>query len=747
GADRVLAWAGAARGGLSALLPELVDAPTTAETTRLQLYEAVAHVIEQAGRVRPLVLIIEDLHWADRSTRQLLSFLVRALVDAPVMIIMTYRKDELTRRHPVRSFLAEIGRLPQVRRMDLPRLTRDETSELLTSLLGRHPEQAMVDLIAQRSEGVPYFVEELVRASLDRLDSLPDSLRDALGLRIQALSEDAQAVLRIAAIGGQRVDHVVLEAVAGETDARDIDLDAALREAIDAQVLRADERGYAFSHALLQETINEDVLPGQRARLHAHYATVLERLTGLPERVRVTEIATHWFEAHDQNLAFRWANRAAGSDDLAPHEALLMTERVLELWDRVEDPEAIAGPRAAVLHRAAERARAAVEPERALALVKQALAESDPADRAGRARRLILQARLLTTLVRPGSVTAAREALSLVPPEPSELRGAALNRLAMDLMLERGEVIEGITVARELIDVGRRTGSAELESNGRNSLGSMMVAIGDEANGLAELRRAEPLARNSPATLVRYYINMSDAEYWAGRFADAVATARAGMKETGRLGLERTLGAMMAGNAAGPLLALGDWPEAARLIDQALRLDPPAKHRIHLRLLRGWLVLWSGDTDAAEQLLTEHRSLIAADFPSPQYAAMAFGLELWLGIWADDPERVWHSVGHVLRNWDRMHAAMVFEPLATGARAARQLDGGEGERVRLIRDHLDRTRPVTMRRHWAPLIEAELAGTVDAWRRAWTAAATAGGQAVIRPYAGLRLARTLLERR
>ncbi|MFC7619683.1 AAA family ATPase [Microlunatus sp. GCM10028923] len=747
GADRVLAWAGASRGGLSALLPDLVATPVAPETLRLQLYEAVAHVIEQASRVRPLVLIIEDLHWADQSTRQLLGFLTRALVDAPVLMIMTFRRDELTRRHPVRTFLAEIGRLPQVRRIELPRLNRDEVAELLINLIGRDPDQAMIDLILQRSEGVPYFIEELVRSSQDGRDCLPDSLRDALELRIQALSDETQAVLRIAAIGGIRVDHALLEGVvrvSGRTTAAE--LDDALREATDAQLLRTDETGYVFSHALLQETISEDVLPGQRARLHANYATVLEAMTELPERIRLTEIARHWFGAHDQKLAFSWALRAARTDDVAAHESLLMYDRVLELWDQVAEPEAIAGARTSVLQAAAEQALAAVEPERALALINESLAESAADDHEGTAARLMIKARLLATVIRPGSVAAARQAMALVPAEPpTPLRAEVLNRLAMDLMLEQGDRTEGLAVARELIDLSRRLELPVLESHGHNTVGCLLVAAGEEEAGLAELALAEPLARGDASTMIRYYINGSDTEYWSGRYRAAAATARAGMDAALGLGLDRTMGAMLAGNAAWPLIALGNWAEAGRVVDAALRLVPPAKHRTHLRMIRGWLTLWSGDVAAAEQVLAEFRSMITEDLTSPQYGMLALGLELWLGRWTDDPERAWRATGQVLRNWDRLHGAMVFEPLAVAAWAARLLDGGSGERVEVVRDRLRHSLPMTIRGYWEPVIEAELEGTVETWRRAWTATAASSAPVVIRPYVGLQLARVLAD--
>ena len=135
------------------------------DLVRLQLFEAVARLLEHASSRTPLVLVIEDIHWADESTRHLLRFLARALTDASVLLIATYRTDELTRRHPLRPFLAEIVRLPGTSRIEVTGLDRDEVGQLLTGLLGHEPSPAVVNLVHRRSEGVPYFVEELAQSA------------------------------------------------------------------------------------------------------------------------------------------------------------------------------------------------------------------------------------------------------------------------------------------------------------------------------------------------------------------------------------------------------------------------------------------------------------------------------------------------------------------------------------------------------------------------------------------------------
>ena len=346
-------------------------------------------------------MVLEDIHWADESTRHLLRFGARALTDAPVMILASYRTDELTRRHPLRPFLAEIGRLPGAVRVDVPSLDRAEVAELLTRLMDRPPTNAVIDTVFRRSEGIPYFVEELTRSAARGCIDMPDTLRDALNVRVQNLSAEAQQVVELAAVAGNRVEHELLAAAAGGAT---VELDHGLREAIDAAVLTADETGYGFRHALLREVVHDDLLPGQHARLHATFAALLEEHPELVDPgTAPLEIAHHWSAAHEVTKAFQWSITAARSGAAAYHEALKMYERALELWDRVDDPVAIAGSRASVLKQAANAASNAGEEERALALVNASLAEAGPDTTAEeRITALMLKGSLLSGLLRPG---------------------------------------------------------------------------------------------------------------------------------------------------------------------------------------------------------------------------------------------------------------------------------------------------------------------------------------------------------
>jgi ATP/maltotriose-dependent transcriptional regulator MalT len=752
GRDQILEWVGTGRHALGALLPDLGTPPRESDDTiRLQLYEAVTMLLERVSENGPLVVIMEDIHWADESTRHVLRFLARALTDAPVMIVTTYRSDELTRRHPLRPLLAEVGRLPGTVRVDVPNLERAEVAELLTQLMERPPSNVIIDLVYRRSEGVPYFVEELTRSAARGCIDMPDTLRDALNVRVLSLSDRTQQTLQLAAVAGTRIDH---ELLAAATDASDGELESQLREAIDAAVLTADETGYAFRHALLREVIHDDLLPGQHARLHARFAKILE---GHPELMSAesaapSEIAHHWNAAHEVNKAFRWALTAAESGSAAFHEALKLYERALELWDQVNDPESLAGPHTSLLMRAAYAAEDAGEMERALALVNAALDELDAQDRAReRIEALIMQARTKFTLMDAGGVEALHEALRILPQDAdAKLRARVLEMLARRTMLS-GDIDRGIEYSRQAVEAATLANSDSVTVNAWVTLGTSLAAAGQEDEGLAAFERVSHLARSgSTRTLLRYYINYSDALNHVGRYEDAASQATSGVDIARELGLERSFGAMLAGNAAEPLLALGQWARASAMIERALELDPPAPHHAHLRLLQAWLHVWRGQLDEADAVLIEFRPLITEKQLAPQYNSQAIRSDAEHALALGDHERAWSDVSVFFDHWERYERTQCYPVLAVGAAAARVLDQRESTERRLaqVRDLFDhRAASVRIRTFWEPVIIAELDDTAEAWRSAWDQLATQQAPAHLRPYAGLRLGQHLVNAR
>ena len=206
---------GAGRVELARLLPDLGPSSVVVESEvgRGRLFEAIARLLEHAAAERPLVVVLEDLHWADASTRELVSFLVRTLDDARVLLAVTYRADEMHRRHPLRPLLAELERHPRVSTLSVGRLDAAQVEVLLESLRADHPSRAVVADVVERSGGVPFYVEELATRTPGQ--PLPDTLRDLLLVRVEALSPAAQQVLAAAAVGGARVAHADIVHVSG----------------------------------------------------------------------------------------------------------------------------------------------------------------------------------------------------------------------------------------------------------------------------------------------------------------------------------------------------------------------------------------------------------------------------------------------------------------------------------------------------------------------------------------------------
>ena len=241
------------------------------------------------------MLVVEDLHWADQSTRDLLAFLVRNLRRERVLLVVTYRNDEPGQQR-LGPYLAELDRGGPVQRLELPRLDRAQTAAQLVGILGAAPAAELVERVFARSEGNPFFTEELLAAVRAGSGELPATLRDLLRGRVQALPEPAQQVLGVVAVAGRQVPHRLLATVAGLDDETLVE---ALRAAVASQLLvtTPGEDGYDVRHALLREVIDADLLPGERARLHAAYARALTEQPELAVRspaVTAAELAVHW---------------------------------------------------------------------------------------------------------------------------------------------------------------------------------------------------------------------------------------------------------------------------------------------------------------------------------------------------------------------------------------------------------------------------------------------------------------------
>jgi DNA-binding CsgD family transcriptional regulator len=637
------AVAGPARAELGRLLPDLVwggeaaadavGATGAGQAGQGRLFALLLGVVERLAARAPLLWVLEDLHWADRSTRDLLAFLVRNLRRERLLVVVTYRSDELDRRHPLRGLLGELGRNRRVVRLELPRFNSAEVAEQLAGLLGDQPPTGLLDDIYARSEGNPFFAEELVLAG-EGADprALPPSLREVLLTRLVRLGDRTQQLLRVTAAAGPGATQPLLAAVAGLDDQQLLE---GLREAVDQQLLKPEPGGgdgYLFRHALLAEAVYSELLAGERVRLHTALAGALEAglEAGDAPASRAARLAHHWAAAGNQPRALAASVQAATAAEgvYAFAEAQLQLERVLALWDRVPDVEACAGmDRVGLLSRCAEAAYAAGNPAHAAELVRQALGLVDEARQPQRAGLLHEQlAHYLRRLRDPAALGEQQQAVRLVPPAPSTERARVLGSLAQYLlMVDRFAEVRG--PAEDAIAIARQVDAVAEEATAHAALGDALISLGEADAGLAELAAAVRLATQAGEVIVvlRALVSRSDGLNAAGRPEEAVKVALEGIGEARRLGLARSYGPLLAYTATEGLLALGRWDQAEQVSREGLETSPSGPAHIALPLWRAALELGLGDLDAAQARLQAVRHLFPAPIREAQNAGPLFG--------------------------------------------------------------------------------------------------------------------------
>lgn len=725
GAHTVAGWAGAGAGALTRLIPELAQDDTATDPGRGRLFEVVTLLLERAAAEQPLVVVIEDLQWADGSTRDLLRFAIRALADARLLLVLTYRTDEMSRTHPLRPFLAELDRLRTVRRVIVPRLQESEVAEQVTGIWGRPVDDDVVDRVYRRSEGLPFFVEELAGAEYDGAHAgLPDSLRDLLLVRIELLSEQTQQLLRLIAVG--QTGWIAHAQLAAASDLSASDLDESLREAVSANVLKVEGDGYAFRHALLCEAVQDDTLPGEHARLHLRFAAALAAHAEPASAASAMQRAYHLFAANDHTAAFRAyldaADRAA--ETYAYPEAQFALERVLELWDRTPDAQSVAGcDRAALLARASSMAKHAGELDRALALGEAATKEfGEDADLFVRTDLVLQRYRILSDLGRPLPESQLQDALAALPADGAPaLRARLLSVLAARRLMD-GDFDGSQAAATEAIEVADSIDAYDVRLKALTLIGSAQVNAGAVEDGLETLERAREVRSASPGARLSYHVNASDALCLVGRYHEAARIAKAGIDDAREIGRARTLGAIILGNAAEPLLALGRWETAERLIKRGLELDPPARHRWQLTSLRVAQLLWQGQVDEAVRAFHDLRHVAANPDVDPQYSIPAARIGAEIQLARDDAAAAWAGVVECL---DATHRIRGYDLplLATGARALavlRRTGGDHSDAEARVYAELDRIGDWGPASSWRALVDAELATSdpVSAWQRA-----------------------------
>ena len=640
---------------LARWFPELGEAGD-AEGGKHRLYEEVLTLVERVAADQPLVVTIEDLHWADAAARELLGFLARNLTQAGVLLVITYRPPE-TGDGRLGPLLSELARRPRTTALRLDRLDRQGVGRQLAAILGAEPDAAAVRRVHERSDGNPLFVEALARAG----ERTPDSLRDLLLHGPRSLPGPARELLRVASVAGGRVGHRLLAQVAGQGGTG---LDVLLRELVDRSLLVTAGDGYDFRHALIRQAVYEDLLPGERARLHARYAEAL-RDSGAH-----ADLAAHAYAAGDRGLALSAAYLAAGQarSSYAYEEQVRMLDQVLELWD----PEARLGvDRIDVLTGAAEACMLSGDYARGVEYATAGLAAVDERREPERAAQLLEHRGRLRHRLEATGVLDWERALELLPAVPDSVqRGRLLGVLAMGLLPEVNRAREPF---EEALRIGRRTGDATVTVRGLLGVGSMTRDLGMLAQGrtLAERLDGHDLLMTVPMYEATLHTKAGDQHR-------AIEAATGGIRHARRYGLARSRGAELARFAGHSLILAGRWDEAAAVLEESLQEDPPPLPRQALRALDGYLALLRGDRARAAAAAADVEHTGNGLFPRYQLLCL-------LAVAQGNHERADLLLDRALADpaLTRIYSSDARPVLVAGALAQRaRLAHGDGEELR-----------------------------------------------------------------
>ncbi len=610
---------------------------------RTAFFEVVLGVAERIAAAATVVLVLEDIHWADRSTRDLLGFLLANTIEDRILVVASYREDALTAGHPLLPVLGELRRR-RVPFLELEPFDHAELTELARAILGTEPDPELLAGVCSRSDGNPFFAEELLAAArLGRTPELTPTVRHILQGRLTSLSGPARRVAGVVATATGPVSHDLLEAVSPSPD-----LVAALRECVDAGVLVVDlSSGYGFRHSLVREVVDGDLLPGEAARIHAAFGAALDRQPGLGgEGVREAR-AHHWFGAGDRPRALAAALDAARAADGAHGhaEAHRFWTRALELWDHVPDAATRTGldrrvlveRAAAAAHRAGDHGRAAGLLEReAAAAFGDTPAPGDPGSKPllheamGRYRWAAGDT--------AGALAAYEHAVHLLAGRDCAEAVTVLAAHA-EALLQAGRYRQSRRQAESALGVARRLGLPGEEATVLGTLGFDLAFLGEPSSGVAALEEAVAVAgrAGSPDQLGRAYLKL--AELLAGplnRLAAAARVTEEGARRMAELGLGRSYGAGLAAVAATTMFRLGRWREAGPVLAAALALRPTGAAAIEVHLARARLAAGQGDLGTAlADVETVQRRWTRAT--APRYQAPLLTLHAGLALWQGRP--------------------------------------------------------------------------------------------------------------
>ena len=581
----------------------LLDPETPRSREALHVLDDLTAVVLEAAAAGPMLLVLEDMHWADRSTQDFAATLSRT-ARGRLLLVLTFRTDELHRRHPFRTTVAEISRTFGSRRIDLGGLDRDDIAGIVAARRVGPPDPSLVGSVLARSEGNPLYAEELLAVNHV---GVPGHLSDLLLARIDALDDGPRALLRLASVNGTRLDTDTLADLAGLDQTQ---MEAYLREALDANVLRQNGESLEFRHPLLREAAYDDLMPDERSRTHGRLAEILqarvdsERDPGLST---LSRLAFHWDAAHDLPRTLSASVRAGlVAKRLGAAEALTQLERALSSWDKAPNAEAVAGrTQVEIVVLLGESAAAQGDVERWHTLVRTAV------DMLGPGTDPLLASRVYSALAfccfhnedTIGAEEAIRLAVEYAGDSPTEELARALGAQS-EFHNRHGHSVESVDAAERAADAAMRAGCVEPRVDALMVRSLSLGHLGHIGEALAGLEQAVLVARTAGlvgnALDTTMYLAM---EYMdAGHLDRGLSIASEGFEE----GLARGLPMQAALCGDAMLMALlwrGRLDEAEQRLEELRELVPTSSWRWLTQ--RADLLLARGDAHAAAPLVRE----------------------------------------------------------------------------------------------------------------------------------------------
>jgi DNA-binding CsgD family transcriptional regulator/tetratricopeptide (TPR) repeat protein len=697
---------------LARLVPGIVPARATrtadlAAASQLGLFQSVLDLVDRLGAAAPVLHVVEDVHWADRSTLDLLRFLATNLTNERAVLLVTVRADAVVPASPLALWVAELARLENAERLELQRLDHDATTRLVRQVAGDSADPELVETTLARSAGNPLFAEQLVLQAMQdpgHPAPLPTTLYELLHARVHALPGETQSVLRSIAVIGRPALVSLLAATTGTLVEQ---TEGLLRVAIDQHVIeiRRDDT-IAFRHPAFGEVVYGELMPSERQRLHRAAAEALEPPEGLGTGQRSSaaadevsgELARHWFGAGDKERALDATMAAAWAAErmFAFSDAYANFTRALALADEVPGSEP---DRVRLLKHAGQAASLIGQSNEAARLVESALElTGEPAARAA----LLTRLGLIHYRAGHGAQTERcfQEALDLIPPgEESVLVARAYAGLAL-FGAAWSRLDDADDACRRGLAVARKVGARREEGMLLNAWGLVLATRGDIGEGASTLRQSLLIATEvgNPDDLATAYVNLSHVLGLGGLVDESVDIVTEGSAVLSRMGLARQRVSFLKANLAETLWNAGRIEEASRIVTDALSHHPRGIMAVPVLIQAGRVALIHGELEESWERLQQARVIIEAENAPDAWRRWLLESEAELELWAGRQLAAYELVVDgldLVRGTDEEPlagnlVALGLRALATEAEAHR--DAPSRKRITALRGRLESAR-------------------------------------------------------